>query len=311
MRFISLHERPGRWIAAAVGMLVVICDLSGCSDAKSTEGFLEPRDVLAKDKRLIAWDVGAPICKEIAPVNIGTFEYRTSSREQDDAEVFIVPPSSVGFNGMMCKGGSDANIEFRDRVSPPLESDKTVLANAVRRMLAIVDRGDKGLKLLLGIAVLGAQPVAPGDAPICKFGDKESQWFLLRNVLFLTTEIEIRFPTPDPREVFLIRPGNLYVLANFDPPSHDANGSICVYSSKINSNSVSSINDSGNSPEDEDDSGNALSSGQVVGIVVGVLGVLLAVSIVLIGAYCWRRQPESSVSPTPDEGTVEESGSRF
>lgn len=266
-----------------------------------SDAFLGPQDVLSRNLQFRALDIGPAPCKFVAPPGSGSFKYTVPRKSRPSDKAYAVPASNFAINRIDCKGGKNAAVVFYNHVEDPARNDPTIFALVVRRMLYYIASKDNTLKILVGSAVRGADPVQPGDAPSCRYSRKSSESLNVRNIIFMNSSSELRLPTPDPRQFFHVIPGNLYALVNFDLSVPDGNGSICLYTD----NAVSNPKESDQfSSEDDRSSHRSLSSGQVIGIIVGVVGVLLAILVVLTGGYYWMTHFDASESISVDAVSV-------
>lgn len=252
---------------------------------------LDPNNELRRPLRVVSTGLGTTPCSTVAPAGLGTLTFRPPRDGLPDGEPLRIPASSFALNRHACEGGPEADVLFYKHIRRRDPRENSLFANVINRLLNNKELVKSALNIMVGTAVNGSGKAKSADAPNCRYGDAASEVLLMRNILYIRALTDLRSPTPNPRVFLQFRKGHLYALANYDTRIPEGNDEfLCVYSDELGTeskgeNSETSPNN-GKEKNSDDSSG---SKAPVAGIVAGLFGVMIALAIILTGAYCWRR----------------------
>lgn len=227
---------------------------------------------------------GSAACKRYFSDESSSFKYSAPEKGLSPGSSVSLAPQSFSLGPDPCDGDKQANVVFTSDLKAPPSSEASAFRYTVGELLKPEDPIGSVFEMIVGYAGNGSDYAHKSTAPSCR-ADARDDPLSLRSLLITRAIGNGKSATPVPDEFFTVKTGHMYAFLNLIPESDERDTMICIFSSKDQMWGRSSSE----RDDVEESSRKSVSSAMAVKIGVGVLGILIALAVILIGAYLWRK----------------------
>lgn len=256
---------------------------------------------LASPLRLLATGQGGVLCRidSTGRQVVLSFSYDPPKAALPSSNPLRLPVDLFSLNRKSCNRARGAEFEFVDdryisklKFADPLSP----FALAVQQANAL----GENMSMFVASAVTTSAGTNATDTPQCMYSESTGVPAFVSNFLIGTPRVDVQIPTPDPREKLILRANIVYGLFNIDVKVPEGAGTLCIFVDERAAESIdgaegetrASYGSRGDGGNSDQGAGKGLSPGGIIGIVVGSIGIVLAIAIIFTAAHCWRKQSD-------------------